>query len=107
MEKWEKNKETISKQLDIIKQRVIELLNENDALKAENQRLLKQLDESKALPKFDDDFLWNTLKKHADHELEVQVYGDWDDPANVCLADVDTNEIIIDAELYTLAARDE
>lgn len=50
-------------------------------------------------------YLWNLLKNHIGHRVEIHSYGDIDNPANICLADVDTNEIIIDAELYTLVPR--
>ncbi len=54
---------------------------------------------------WDDNLLWNKLKEHAGNTVEIAVYGDWDDPVSICLEDIDTSEVILDAELYTLAAR--
>ena len=53
------------------------------------------------------ELLWNILKEHAGHKIEIAVYGNWDNPANVSLEDIDTNEIIIDAGIYTLVARED
>lgn len=44
--------------------------------------------------------LRDLLYKHAGHRVEIAVYGDWDNPQDVCLEDLDTNEVILDAELY-------
>ena len=52
-------------------------------------------------------YLWNLLKNHYGHNVSIAIWGNEDDPANVSLIDEDTNEIIIDAELYTLCARDD
>ena len=49
--------------------------------------------------------LWDKLKEHFGHTVEIAVYGEVDDPVDVCLEDLDTGEVILDAELYTLAAR--
>ena len=49
--------------------------------------------------------LWNILKGHIGHRVEIATYGDPDDPADICLEDMDTNEVILDAEIYTLAGR--
>ena len=51
--------------------------------------------------------LWNLLKDHFGHKVEIAVYGDIDNPASVTLEDTDTNEIILDAELYTICARED
>ena len=53
----------------------------------------------------EENFLWNLLKSHAGHKVEIAIYGDWNDPADIVLEDIDTNEVILDAELYTLRAR--
>lgn len=50
--------------------------------------------------------LWDILKAHVGHKVEIAVYGDADDPANISLEDMDTNEVILDAELYTIVARE-
>lgn len=46
--------------------------------------------------------LWNLLKSHYGHKVEIAVYGDVDNPANISLEDIDTNEVILDAELYSI-----
>ena len=55
----------------------------------------------------DDQLLWNTLLKHRGHSVEIAYYGDPEDPASVTLEDMDTNEIILDAQIYTLCARED
>lgn len=54
-----------------------------------------------------DDALWNILREHRGHTVEIGTYGDWDDPHDICLEDIDTNEIILDAEMYTVIPRRE
>ena len=34
-------------------------------------------------------------------------YGDWDDPENISLKCEDCNEVILDAELYTICGRED
>lgn len=53
------------------------------------------------------ELLWNILKEHFGHRVEIAVYGDLEDPANICLEDLDTNEVILDAEIYTICARED
>lgn len=53
------------------------------------------------------DLLWNILKNHFGHKVEIAVYGDVDNPASVTLEDLDTNEVILDAEIYTICGRDD
>ena len=55
----------------------------------------------------DQDYLWNLLRKHFGHTIEIAIYGDPDDPASVTLEDMDTCEVILDAALYTLCARED
>lgn len=45
--------------------------------------------------------LWNALKRHRGHKVEIVSYGDWDDPVDICLECEDCGEVIIDAELYS------
>ena len=52
------------------------------------------------------DRLWNILLEHFGHKVEIAVYGDPENPASVTLEDLDTNSVILDADLYTLTARD-
>ena len=49
--------------------------------------------------------LWNELKKHRGHKVSIVSYGDWDNPADICLECEDCGEVVLDAELYTLCAR--
>lgn len=53
----------------------------------------------------DDDALWNLLLKHQNHSVAIVTYGDPDAPADVCLECGDCGEVVLDAEIYTLAAR--
>lgn len=50
--------------------------------------------------------LWNELRKHIGHKVNIVSYGDWDNPANVCLECEDCGEVVLDAEIYTLCARE-
>lgn len=49
--------------------------------------------------------LWNKLKAHIGHDISIVLYGNADDPANICLECNDCNEVLIDAGIYTLTAR--
>lgn len=51
--------------------------------------------------------LWDILKEHYGHKVEIAIYGNKDDPASVTLEDMDTNEVILDAEIYTICARED
>lgn len=51
--------------------------------------------------------LWNLLKGHLGHRVEIAVYGDPESPTDVVLEDMDTNEVILDSELYTLQERND
>lgn len=53
------------------------------------------------------ELLWNILKDHYGHRVEIALYGDEEDPQCVTLEDMDTNEVILDAELYTICARED
>ena len=51
--------------------------------------------------------LWDLLLAHKGHELAIAVSGDPDNPQNVSLECLDCNEVVLDAELYTICAREE
>ena len=51
--------------------------------------------------------LWNELKKHRGHKVNIVSYGDWDNPSDICLECEDCGEVVLDAELYTLCARED
>ena len=53
-----------------------------------------------------DTILWNELKKHRGHKISIVSYGDWEDPTDICLECEDCGKIILDAEIYTLCARE-
>lgn len=53
------------------------------------------------------DWLWNILREHHGHKVEIAVYGDPQNPCSVTLEDMDTNEIILDAEFYTIYPRED
>lgn len=46
--------------------------------------------------------LANVLLEHLGNEVEIAIYGDPDDPADVCLEDMTQNSVILDSELYDL-----
>lgn len=54
-----------------------------------------------------DELLWDILKAHIGHDVHIVAYGDKDDPANISLECDDCNEIILDAEIYTICARED
>ena len=55
-----------------------------------------------------DKLLWNLLEKHIGHEVHIESYGDNNgNIADVCLECEDCNEVILDSEIYTLAARND
>ena len=51
--------------------------------------------------------LWYLLKEHYGHRVEIAMYGDANNPSNITLEDMDTNEVILDAEIYTICARED
>lgn len=54
-----------------------------------------------------DTLLWDELKKHRGHHVSITSYGDWDNPKNISLECEDCNEVILDAELYTICGRED
>lgn len=52
-----------------------------------------------------EDYLWNQLKRHFGHSVSIVCYGNNSNPDDICLECEDCNEVIIDAELYTLCAK--
>ena len=51
--------------------------------------------------------LWKTLEEHWGHNVRIVKYGDLDAPADICLECDDCGLVILDAELYTLQARND
>ena len=51
--------------------------------------------------------LWDKLKKHRGHHVSIVSYGGCDDPKNISLECEDCNEVILDAELYTICERED
>ena len=51
--------------------------------------------------------LWDELKKHRGHHVSITSYGDWDNPKNISVECEDCNEVILDAELYTICGRED
>ena len=49
--------------------------------------------------------LWDILLAHTGHDVKVVTYGDPDDPVDVALECDDCNQVLLDADLYTIAAR--
>lgn len=58
-------------------------------------------------PSLDNTALWKALGEHWGHNVRIVKYGDLDDPADICLECDDCGLVILDAELYTLQARDD
>ena len=54
-----------------------------------------------------DKILWNLLYLHRGHNVSIRIYGDENSPADVCLECDDCNEVILDAEIYTICARED
>jgi len=54
-----------------------------------------------------DEILWNLLAKHRGHNVSIVSYGDPDNPADICLECEDCCEVILDAEIYTICARED
>lgn len=54
-----------------------------------------------------DNLLWDILASHRGHRVVVVSYGDYDDPADVCLECETCNEVLLDAEIYTICARED
>lgn len=55
----------------------------------------------------DNMLLWNILKDRIGHNVSIVCYGDPENPADICLEDEDTCEVILDAEIYTICARED
>ena len=53
------------------------------------------------------DMLRKALLAHRWHKVSIVSYGDADDPANVSLECEDCGAVILDAELYTICARED
>lgn len=51
--------------------------------------------------------LRNELKRHRGHKVNIVSYGNWDNPEDICLKCEDCGEVILDAEIYTLCARED
>lgn len=53
------------------------------------------------------DLLCDLLKDHFGHKVEIAIYGDIDNPSSITLEDMDTDTVILDAELYTICGRED
>lgn len=53
------------------------------------------------------ELLWNKLKAHIRHDVDIVCYGDRNNPDNIALECNDCGEVILDAELYTICARED
>ena len=54
-----------------------------------------------------DETLWNILMEHRGHKVSIVSYGDWSNPADVCLECEDCNEVLLDAEILTICGRED
>ena len=48
-------------------------------------------------------WLWKILEPHIGHRVEIVTYGN----VNISLEDLDTNEVILDTDIYELVGLDE
>ena len=53
-----------------------------------------------------DEMLWDMLKSHIGHQVCIAAYGDTDNPMDICLECEECGEVILDAKIYTVAARE-
>ena len=53
------------------------------------------------------ELLWNILKEHFGHKVEIAIYWDVDNPVSITLEDMDTGAVILDAGIYTICARED
>lgn len=51
-----------------------------------------------------DKILWGIFKEHCGHNVEIVEYGNGQD---YCLECTDCNEVLLDAEIYTICARED
>lgn len=54
-----------------------------------------------------DRLLWDILLQHRGHNVSIVSYGDQDDPMNVSLECEDCGMVLLDAEIYTICARED
>lgn len=54
-----------------------------------------------------DSILWDILFHHWGHHVEISFYGDANDPDDICLECMDCNEVLVDAGIYTICARED
>ena len=78
------------------------VLEENGCMEPE-----EQLDDDARMDHHFNNLLWDVLLKHKGHNVRIVTYGDPEDPADVCLECEDCGEVILDAEIYTLCARED
>ena len=51
--------------------------------------------------------MWDILTKHHSHHVYVARYGNTDSPQNICLECEDCGEVVLDAGIYTICARED
>lgn len=54
-----------------------------------------------------DILLWDILKHHRGHKICIVSYGDYGNPANIALECDDCGEVILDAGINTICARED
>ena len=47
------------------------------------------------------------MKKHRGHKVSIVSYGNYDNPENISLECEECGEVILDAEMYTICARED
>lgn len=53
-----------------------------------------------------DNYLWELLKEHVGHEVKIVAYGDPENPGCIVLECEECGEVVVDASMYTLQARE-
>ena len=51
--------------------------------------------------------LWDILRKHINHRVHIRAYGNYEIDHDICLECDDCGEVILDAGIYTICARED
>ena len=65
------------------------------------------MDDEEMIEKTLNMILWDLLKAHMGHHVEIVSYGDPNDPEDVCLECTDCSEVLLDAGIYTICTRED
>ena len=65
------------------------------------------MDDDELIDKLMNMILWDLLKAHREHHVEIVCYGDPSDPSDVRLECMDCNEVLLDAGIFTICTRED